>query len=230
MENIEMLYTVDNSMLLKEYKAKYPTLNEVFYEDGKLIFPEGSIIISDLSTIPETVFTMQRENIYLYLSNKYYEHDNSITDAQINYIFSLFSKFELSAEEQLYLKRFTYDFWLRLKLYYGEPILEHNSEFVFELLNRQKVITESYNSSTKAANIIKTIYNQKVSQDNANNIEETSSQTEGKVISLNRSKQGIPKLLDDEFLRLNAAGFTRIVLILAVTVVIGIYLGWILLK
>lgn len=219
----------NNEILFKEYQEKYPNLATVRYENNKLIFGTLSIDLSKISlkNIPENVFNFSPLNLYTYLNNEFYKNDPQHYQERIDIIFNLFLKLSLTPKEVIILKQFAYDFWLRLKLFYEEPSISKDEFFMNELKARQKVITESFKSSSLAGNQIKDIYNTLVSKEttiNSNNDPTEQNHTENKGLSLVRTKPGLPTTLDEEE-KLGIAGFSSALLILITTLVVGLYLA-----
>ena len=220
------------------YKQTNPDLKEVKYYDNQIIFPEGIVAIStsDFKKLPAYIFDMNRANIYIYLSNQFFKHEENSYRKEIDTIFNLFTQLSISEEDTIILKKFAYDFLLRLQLFSSETNLSNDEDYVRELMERRKVITESYKSSSLAAGVITSTYNQnlqesinKQNQENDNNPGQGQTYSQG--LSLSRTKDGFPPIINnDDDKKIGAAGFTKIILILETTIVFGLYLAYFFLK
>lgn len=236
-----MFPIIDENEKTKElfaiYKQTNPALKDVKYENNQITFPEGivSISTSDFRHLPVYVFDMNRANIYIYLSNRFFKHDEKVYEEEIDTVFNLFTKLSISEEDTIILKRFAYDFLLRLQLFSSETNLSNDEDYVKELMARRKVITESYKSVSPAANVITSAYNQNLEesinkQTQKDDTNPGQGQTHSQGLALSRTKEGLPPIIDDEDKKVGVAGFTKIILILEATIAFGLYLAYFFLK
>lgn len=230
-----MMSVVDNESIFEEYKKAFSSLSNLEYKDGTLIFPNGREVEVDISTLPIAIFEMDPESLYIYLSNHFYNHDEEVYNKEVETIFNLFTQLIITEDEIVILKKFAYDFWLRLQLYSNEKVLANDESFMKELMARRKVITESYRSASEAATILTETYNQNLIQteNTNNNIQESNQNTQvqsnERGLALTRQKAGVPSVLENDFdtkpSKLGVAGFTSVVIIICATLAAGAYLA-----
>lgn len=225
-----------NEAIFTQYKGLYPAFEEVFLERGTLIFPsnlEINLKDIDLSSIPEENYQMNATNFYVYISNRFYIHNIEEYEQTIDDILNKFTQLNLSENDITALQKFAYDFWLRLHLFTNEACLAKDEDFTVELLRRRSVITASLQSPAPAAQIITNIYNQNLRNSFDNNTypendsdEMNANKSQQKGISLMRNKPGLPPTIEsiDES-KLGIAGFTSVILVIALTIAFGIYLA-----
>ncbi|MDE6284203.1 MAG: hypothetical protein K2M17_00445 [Bacilli bacterium] len=221
-----------NKTVFARLKGLYPALDNVTLAQNTLFFPEGlrvPLTEINLGSIPTANFQMSPQNFYIYLNNHFCNHDENKYHEEISQIFTLFRRPSLTNAEIIKLKRYALDFWLRLRLFSNEPCLDKDGDYLQELIVRRKVITESFNSTTLAAQTIQETYNQNVSQSieeaQSNNTENEQGKNSSKGLGLTRNKPGLPPTIEEENTPLGISGFTSLALIIGVTIAFGIYLA-----
>ncbi len=207
----------EDTNFFNDFKKGFSSLNDVYYENGILTFPMGSLTIDEytLKNILPSTFTMAPNDIYIYLKHKYYLAKGT----DIEDIFNLFPQLVITNDEEQRLKDFTLDYWERLNLYNREqPILENDGVFMRELHQRQKVIAESYQRPLMAANIIASTYANKVNEEMNNQAPE-----KGNNMVKTLSKPGVSQEEIDE--ALGIGGFAAVLIIIGITLAVGLYIG-----
>lgn len=234
MDGIDLNIIDPNEIVFTELKKQHLSLANVNYESGKLIFPNGQVPLDgiELELFPSKIFDMSPENLYIYFSNKFYFHLPEQYNEEINYIFRLFTQLIITEEEEIRLKKFALDFWLRNKLLITENALAADLAFQQEYFARRNVLTRSYESGLMAASILTKTYNDIVEQEpkndtNENNQSNEQNLSQGLALTRTRTKAGTPAVLEEESPRerFGIAGFMSTVLILALTMGFGIYIA-----
>lgn len=220
-----------NKTVFAHIKGLYPAVDNVTFAQNTLFFPEGlrvPLTEINLGSIPTTNFQMSPQNFYIYLSNHFCNHNELDYNDEINSIFPLFKKSTLTEAEIIKLRRYALDFWLRLQLFSNEPCLDKDGDFLQELIVRRRIITESFNSQSLAAQIIQETYTQNISQsieESQNNSTTENSQNNSKSMGLTRNKPGLPSTIEEEKFPLDISGFTSLALIIGATLAFGLYLA-----
>ena len=213
---------MDNETYFRELKNRFPNLNSVAYQDGKLFFPNGTLALNSflLKDILPSTFMLQVKNIYYYLGYQYYK----AKDEEITKVLELFPQVNLTEEDKVFLKNFARDYALRVSMYNEEaPILNQDEIFMLELQRRQKVIGESFTRNSEGAQIISSNYTEKINQSMNDNMASNNSLNQG--LALTRTKNGLPPLIENND-NLGIAGFTTIFIVILTTVIAGVYIAW----
>ncbi|MBE6140477.1 MAG: hypothetical protein E7172_02950 [Firmicutes bacterium] len=209
----------DNNRIFENIITKYPQLRLLKYQDDYLIYNNDTLFIGDwkFSNIDEKFYQLSAENLFIFLKNKFYIHDINIYSDLVNKVNELFKKIILTEEDIKLLQDFAHDFWLRKKLFLNEEIISKDINFVSEFTYRNKVFILAQNTNTLASIVLIDALNEDFKKDTQN-----AENNLNQGLSLTKTKEGIPKLIVDDI-----NGFTNIILIIGITVVIGIIIGFI---
>lgn len=223
---------MNNEVFFKDLQSRFPNLSQISYQNGTLIFPEGTLALNDfnLASLLPSTFMLSSHNLYLYLGYQYYrDKENEIVK-----VLDLFKTFNekndsiITPQDNEFLKYFANDCATRVTMYNEEaPILEQDSIFMTELIKREKIIGESFQRSTMPAGIISSTYTEKINQNfNEANEANSNNQSLNQGYALTRTKNGLPPTIPKEDTNLGIAGYSAIFLIIITTVIAGVYIAW----
>lgn len=233
----------DYSKTLSNYQKNYPNLAEFTYDaDSDCLVYEGNFIKLNgygLSRIDPVFFNLNPEDIFTYLKNAFYRNDEYSMQ-----IINLTNQIVITEEEQQFIYNFVSQYFLRLNIYASnrnvfDKYFDNDSIKAF-----MKEIKQSRNIIDKAKEIGSlneySVYGMILSQ--YNNELNSMNQSQGlDSVSLTRAKPGFSGYSEfqnnENYLRqlqksqkMNVAGYTSIILIVASALTFGMYLAFQLLK
>ena len=136
-------------------------------------------------------------------------------EAKISRIMSLLTKPVLALEEEAQLIDFVNDYWQKYDIFTNDEIVP---EDIWKSVGKGKVVLEeAYKLTTPGAKIITEEFTKK--------IESSSRSNNNKGARLVRINPNGNVLENDEEQNLDVAGFTNVLIIIAVTLVLGLILG-----
>lgn len=232
-----------NDAILKNYQKTYPNLAEFTYDvtTDALVYEGNYVKLNGygLSRIDPIFFNMMPEDIFIYMKNGFYQ--NAQEDKQIN---EYLSQFVITEEEMGFINSYVERYIERLNIYARnrdvfDKYLSNDSikDFMESIRNAKKIIDLAKNNAKKNDNsvysMLRNAYDKEMASMNQNNEQE---ETIDKTLSLTRTNSKFSgfsefekneqylKELNDRS-KLSVAGYTSILLIIATTVSVGMYLA-----
>ncbi len=232
-----------NDAILKNYQKTYPNLAEFTYDatTDALIYEGNYVKLNGygLSRIDPVFFNMMPEDIFIYMKNGFYQ--NAQEDKQIN---EYLSQFVITEEEIGFINSYVERYIERLNIYARnrdvfDKYLSNDSikDFMESIRNAKKIIDLAKNNAKENDNsvysMLRNAYDKEMASMNQNNEQE---ETIDKPLSLTRTNSKFSgfsefekneqylKELNDKS-KLSVAGYTSILLIIATTVSVGMYLA-----
>jgi len=232
-----------NDAILKNYQKTYPNLAEFTYDvtTDALVYEGNYVKLNGygLSRIDPIFFNMMPEDIFIYMKNGFYQ--NAQEDKQIN---EYLSQFVITEEEIGFINSYVERYIERLNIYARnrdvfDKYLSNDSikDFMESIRNAKKIIDFAKNNAkennSSVYSMLRNAYDKEMASMNQNNEQE---KTIDKTLSLSRTnskfsgfsefeknKQYLKELNDRS--KLSVAGYTSILLIIATTVSVGMYLA-----
>lgn len=235
---------MDYSKTLSNYQKNYPNLAEFTYDaNSDCLVYEGNFIKLNgygLSRIDPVFFNLNPEDIFTYLKNAFYRNDEYSMQ-----IINLTNQIVITEEEQQFIYNFVNQYFLRLNIYASnrnvfDKYFDNDSIKAF-----MKEIKQSKNIIDKAKEIGSqneySVYGMILSQYNNELNSMNQSQGLDNRVSLTRAKPGFSGYSEfqnnenylkqlQESQKMNMAGYTSIILIVASALTFGMYLAFQLLK
>lgn len=232
-----------NDAILKNYQKTYPNLAEFTYDvtTDALVYEGNYVKLNGygLSRIDPIFFNMMPEDIFIYMKNGFYQ--NAQEDKQIN---EYLSQFVITEEEIGFINSYVERYIERLNIYARnrdifDKYLSNDSikDFMESIRNAKKIIDLAKNNAKENDNsvysMLRNAYDKEMASMNQNNEQE---ETIDKTLSLTRTNSKFSgfsefekneqylKELNDRS-KLSVAGYTSILLIIATTVSVGMYLA-----
>lgn len=232
-----------NDAILKNYQKTYPNLAEFTYDvtTDALVYEGNYVKLNGygLSRIDPVFFNMMPEDIFIYMKNGFYQ--NAQEDKQIN---EYLSQFVITEEEIGFINSYVERYIERLNIYARnrdvfDKYLSNDSikDFMESIRNAKKIIDFAKNNAKENDNsvysMLRNAYDKEMASMNQNNEQE---KTIDKTLSLTRTNSKFSgfsefekneqylKELNDRS-KLSVAGYTSILLIIATTVSVGMYLA-----
>lgn len=232
-----------NDAILKNYQKTYPNLAEFTYDvtTDALVYEGNYVKLNGygLSRIDPIFFNMMPEDIFIYMKNGFYQ--NAQEDKQIN---EYLSQFVITEEEIGFINSYVERYIERLNIYARnrdvfDKYLSNDSikDFMESIRNAKKIIDFAKNNAKENDNsvysMLRNAYDKEMASMNQNNEQE---ETIDKLLSLTRTNSKFSgfsefekneqylKELNDRS-KLSVAGYTSILLIIATTVSVGMYLA-----
>lgn len=232
-----------NDAILKNYQKTYPNLAEFTYDvtTDALVYEGNYVKLNGygLSRIDPIFFNMMPEDIFIYMKNGFYQ--NAQEDKQIN---EYLSQFVITEEEIGFINSYVERYIERLNIYARnrdvfDKYLSNDSikDFMESIRNAKKIIDHAKNNAKENNNsvysMLRNAYDKEMASMNQNNEQE---KTIDKTLSLTRTNSKFSgfsefekneqylKELNDRS-KLSVAGYTSILLIIATTVSVGMYLA-----
>lgn len=232
-----------NDAILKNYQKTYPNLAEFTYDvtTDALVYEENYVKLNGygLSRIDPIFFNMMPEDIFIYMKNGFYQ--NAQEDKQIN---EYLSQFVITEEEIGFINSYVERYIERLNIYARnrdvfDKYLSNDSikDFMESIRNAKKIIDFAKNNAkennSSVYSMLRNAYDKEMASMNQNNEQE---KTIDKTLSLTRTNSKFSgfsefekneqylKELNDRS-KLSVAGYTSILLIIATTVSVGMYLA-----
>lgn len=232
-----------NDAILKNYQKTYPNLAEFTYDvtTDALVYEGNYVKLNGygLSRIDPVFFNMMPEDIFIYMKNGFYQ--NAQEDKQIN---EYLSQFVITEEEIGFINSYVERYIERLNIYARnrnvfDKYLSNDSikDFMESIRNAKKIIDFAKNNAKENNNsvysMLRNAYDKEMASMNQNNEQE---KTIDKTLSLSRTNSKFSgfsefekneqylKELNDRS-KLSVAGYTSILLIIATTISVGMYLA-----
>lgn len=232
-----------NDAILKNYQKTYPNLAEFTYDvtTDALVYEGNYVKLNGygLSRIDPIFFNMIPEDIFIYMKNGFYQ--NAQEDKQIN---EYLSQFVITEEEIGFINSYVERYIERLNIYARnrdvfDKYLSNDSikDFMESIRNAKKIIDFAKNNAKENDNsvysMLRNAYDKEMASMNQNNEQE---ETIDKTLSLTRTNSKFSgfsefekneqylKELNDRS-KLSVAGYTSILLIIATTISVGMYLA-----
>ena len=232
-----------NDAILKNYQKTYPNLAEFTYDvtTDALVYEGNYVKLNGygLSRIDPIFFNMMPEDIFIYMKNGFYQ--NAQEDKQIN---EYLSQFVITEEEIGFINSYVERYIERLNIYARnrdvfDKYLSNDSikDFMESIRNAKKIIDFAKNNAkennSSVYSMLRNAYDKEMASMNQNNEQE---ETIDKTLSLTRTNSKFSgfsefekneqylKELNDRS-KLSVAGYTSILLIIATTVSVGMYLA-----
>ena len=232
-----------NDAILKNYQKTYPNLAEFTYDvtTDALVYEGNYVKLNGygLSRIDPIFFNMMPEDIFIYMKNGFYQ--NAQEDKQIN---EYLSQFVITEEEIGFINSYVERYIERLNIYARnrdvfDKYLSNDSikDFMESIRNAKKIIDFAKNNAKENDNsvysMLRNAYDKEMASMNQNNEQE---ETIDKTLSLTRTNSKFSgfsefekneqylKELNDRS-KLSVAGYTSILLIIATTISVGMYLA-----
>lgn len=232
-----------NDAILKNYQKTYPNLAEFTYDvtTDALVYEGNYVKLNGygLSRIDPIFFNMMPEDIFIYMKNGFYQ--NAQEDKQIN---EYLSQFVITEEEIGFINSYVERYIERLNIYARnrdvfDKYLSNDSikDFMESIRNAKKIIDFAKNNAKENNNsvysMLRNAYDKEMASMNQNNEQE---KTIDKTLSLSRTNSKFSgfsefekneqylKELNDRS-KLSVAGYTSILLIIATTISVGMYLA-----
>ena len=232
-----------NDAILKKYQKTYPNLAEFTYDvtTDALVYEGNYVKLNGygLSRIDPIFFNMMPEDIFIYMKNGFYQ--NAQEDKQIN---EYLSQFVITEEEIGFINSYVERYIERLNIYARnrdvfDKYLSNDSikDFMESIRNAKKIIDFAKNNAkennSSVYSMLRNAYDKEMASMNQNNEQE---KTIDKTLSLSRTNSKFSgfsefekneqylKELNDRS-KLSVAGYTSILLIIATTVSVGMYLA-----
>ena len=231
-----------NDAILKNYQKTYPNLAEFTYDvtTDALVYEGNYVKLNGygLSRIDPIFFNMMPEDIFIYMKNGFYQ--NAQEDKQINEYLSQF----VITEEIGFINSYVERYIERLNIYARnrdvfDKYLSNDSikDFMESIRNAKKIIDFAKNNAkennSSVYSMLRNAYDKEMASMNQNNEQE---KTIDKTLSLSRTNSKFSgfsefekneqylKELNDRS-KLSVAGYTSILLIIATTISVGMYLA-----
>lgn len=232
-----------NDAILKNYQKTYPNLAEFTYDvtTDALVYEGNYVKLNGygLSRIDPIFFNMMPEDIFIYMKNGFYQ--NAQEDKQIN---EYLSQFVITEEEIGFINSYVERYIERLNIYARnrdvfDKYLSNDSikDFMESIRNAKKIIDFAKNdakeNNSSVYSMLRNAYDKEMASMNQNNEQE---KTIDKTLSLSRTNSKFSgfsefekneqylKELNDRS-KLSVAGYTSILLIIATTISVGMYLA-----
>lgn len=232
-----------NDAILKNYQKTYPNLAEFTYDvtTDALVYEGNYVKLNGygLSRIDPIFFNMMPEDIFIYMKNEFYQ--NAQEDKQIN---EYLSQFVITEEEIGFINSYVERYIERLNIYARnrdvfDKYLSNDSikDFMESIRNAKKIIDFAKNNAkennSSVYSMLRNAYDKEMASMNQNNEQE---KTIDKTLSLTRTNSKFSgfsefekneqylKELNDRS-KLSVAGYTSILLIIATTISVGMYLA-----
>ena len=232
-----------NDAILKNYQKTYPNLAEFTYDvtTDALVYEGNYVKLNGygLSRIDPIFFNMIPEDIFIYMKNGFYQ--NAQEDKQIN---EYLSQFVITEEEIGFINSYVERYIERLNIYARnrdvfDKYLSNDSikDFMESIRNAKKIIDFAKNNAkennSSVYSMLRNAYDKEMASMNQNNEQE---KTIDKTLSLSRTNSKFSgfsefekneqylKELNDRS-KLSVAGYTSILLIIATTISVGMYLA-----
>lgn len=232
-----------NDAILKNYQKTYPNLAEFTYDvtTDALVYEGNYVKLNGygLSRIDPIFFNMMPEDIFIYMKNGFYQ--NAQEDKQIN---EYLSQFVITEEEIGFINSYVERYIERLNIYARnrdvfDKYLSNDSikDFMESIRNAKKIIDFAKNNAkennSSVYSMLRNAYDKEMASMNQNNEQE---KTIDKTLSLSRTNSKFSgfsefekneqylKELNDRS-KLSVAGYTGILLIIATTISVGMYLA-----
>lgn len=232
-----------NDAILKNYQKTYPNLAEFTYDvtTDALVYEGNYVKLNGygLSRIDPIFFNMMPEDIFIYMKNGFYQ--NAQEDKQIN---EYLSQFVITEEEIGFINSYVERYIERLNIYARnrdvfDKYLSNDSikDFMESIRNAKKIIDFAKNNAkennSSVYSMLRNAYDKEMASMNQNNEQE---ETIDKTLSLSRTNSKFSgfsefekneqylKELNDRS-KLSVAGYTSILLIIATTISVGMYLA-----
>lgn len=232
-----------NDAILKNYQKTYPNLAEFTYDvtTDALVYEGNYVKLNGygLSRIDPIFFNMMPEDIFIYMKNGFYQ--NAQEDKQIN---EYLSQFVITEEEIGFINSYVERYIERLNIYARnrdvfDKYLSNDSikDFMESIRNAKKIIDFAKNNAkennSSVYSMLRNAYDKEMASMNQNNEQE---ETIDKTLSLTRTNSKFSgfsefekneqylKELNDRS-KLSVAGYTSILLIIATTISVGMYLA-----
>lgn len=232
-----------NGAILKNYQKTYPNLAEFTYDvtTDALVYEGNYVKLNGygLSRIDPIFFNMMPEDIFIYMKNGFYQ--NAQEDKQIN---EYLSQFVITEEEIGFINSYVERYIERLNIYARnrdvfDKYLSNDSikDFMESIRNAKKIIDFAKNNAkennSSVYSMLRNAYDKEMASMNQNNEQE---KTIDKTLSLTRTNSKFSgfsefekneqylKELNDRS-KLSVAGYTSILLIIATTISVGMYLA-----
>ena len=232
-----------NDAILKNYQKTYPNLAEFTYDatTDALVYEGNYVKLNGygLSRIDPIFFNMMPEDIFIYMKNGFYQ--NAQEDKQIN---EYLSQFVITEEEIGFINSYVERYIERLNIYARnrdvfDKYLSNDSikDFMESIRNAKKIIDFAKNNAkennSSVYSMLRNAYDKEMASTNQNNEQE---KTIDKTLSLSRTNSKFSgfsefekneqylKELNDRS-KLSVAGYTSILLIIATTISVGMYLA-----
>lgn len=232
-----------NDAILKNYQKTYPNLAEFTYDvtTDALVYEGNYVKLNGygLSRIDPIFFNMMPEDIFIYMKNGFYQ--NAQEDKQIN---GYLSQFVITEEEIGFINSYVERYIERLNIYARnrdvfDKYLSNDSikDFMESIRNAKKIIDFAKNNAkennSSVYSMLRNAYDKEMASMNQNNEQE---KTIDKTLSLTRTNSKFSgfsefekneqylKELNDRS-KLSVAGYTSILLIIATTISVGMYLA-----
>ena len=232
-----------NDAILKNYQKTYPNLAEFTYDvtTDALVYEGNYVKLNGygLSRIDPIFFNMMPEDIFIYMKNGFYQ--NAQEDKQIN---EYLSQFVITEEEIGFINSYVERYIERLNIYARnrdvfDKYLSNDSikDFMESIRNAKKIIDFAKNNAkennSSVYSMLRNAYDKEMASMNQNNEQE---ETIDKPLSLTRTNSKFSgfsefekneqylKELNDRS-KLSVAGYTSILLIIATTISVGMYLA-----
>lgn len=232
-----------NDAILKNYQKTYQNLAEFTYDvtTDALVYEGNYVKLNGygLSRIDPIFFNMMPEDIFIYMKNGFYQ--NAQEDKQIN---EYLSQFVITEEEIGFINSYVERYIERLNIYARnrdvfDKYLSNDSikDFMESIRNAKKIIDFAKNNAKENNNsvysMLRNAYDKEMASMNQNNEQE---KTIDKTLSLSRTNSKFSgfsefekneqylKELNDRS-KLSVAGYTSILLIIATTISVGMYLA-----
>lgn len=232
-----------NDAILKNYQKTYPNLAEFTYDvtTDALVYEGNYVKLNGygLSRIDPIFFNMMPEDIFIYMKYGFYQ--NAQEDKQIN---EYLSQFVITEEEIGFINSYVERYIERLNIYARnrdvfDKYLSNDSikDFMESIRNAKKIIDFAKNNAkennSSVYSMLRNAYDKEMASMNQNNEQE---ETIDKTLSLTRTNSKFSgfsefekneqylKELNDRS-KLSVAGYTSILLIIATTISVGMYLA-----
>lgn len=232
-----------NDAILKNYQKTYPNLAEFTYDvtTDALVYEGNYVKLNGygLSRIDPIFFNMMPEDIFIYMKNGFYQ--NAQEDKQIN---EYLSQFVITEEEIGFINSYVERYIERLNIYARnrdvfDKYLSNDSikDFMESIRNAKKIIDFAKNNAkennSSVYSMLRNAYDKEMASMNQNNEQEKNidktlslSRTNSKFSGFSefeKNEQYLKELNDRS--KLSVAGYTSILLIIATTVSVGMYLA-----
>lgn len=232
-----------NDAILKNYQKTYPNLAEFTYDvtTDALVYEGNYVKLNGygLSRIDPIFFNMMPEDIFIYMKNGFYQ--NAQEDKQIN---EYLSQFVITEEEIGFINSYVERYIERLNIYARnrdvfDKYLSNDSikDFMESIRNAKKIIDFAKNNAkennSSVYSMLRNAYDKEMASMNQNNEQE---KTIDKTLSLTRTNSKFSGFSEfeknEQYLKglndrskLSVAGYTSILLIIATTISVGMYLA-----
>lgn len=233
-----------NQTILNNYQKSYPNLAEFSYDvaNDSLVYEGNYIKLNGyaLSRIDPVFFNMMPEDIFIYIKNGFYQQAN-----HAELINDYLNQFVITEEEIDFIKKYIFMYIERLNIYARnrdifDRFIDNQSikNFLDDIKKAKDIVDKAKSLGTPNSNtvygFILDAYNGEMSSMNQN-------KTQEKELSLTRTNPNFAGFQEfdknEEYLRqlnesqkMNMAGYTSIILIVATALTFGMYLALTFLK